>query len=267
MGSLWPRQQPPAQGRHVIGYLWMPLMFLISLMIWVLIPWSTVMKCKIIIMSQSVGTHWLIDSSHPRLIHIKWHSFTSFPLSFFTHLTPSCSPSPHPQVCDTQAEARRDAARVALMNSLVNELPCRRINSQFITQSLQQAATDSAVSVSQSANIQYYTLLQELSLNMTCTVSVKVSIEDACDSSTSIGTYSLLLHSYTGRTMLEFQVKYKAKAYSAKWYFCCSCAHKSCGNCMKDLFTSKDSSFVKYYFPLRDLKLCFYPKLKHYHFT
>ncbi|XP_070689157.1 protein limb expression 1-like [Pempheris klunzingeri] len=80
------------------------------------------------------------------------------------------------KVCDTQAEARRDAARVALMNSLVNELPCRRISPQFITQSLQQAATDSAV-----------------------------SIEDSCDSSTSIGTYSLLLNSYIGRTMLEFQ--------------------------------------------------------------
>ncbi|KAM3611101.1 uncharacterized protein V6R79_013460 [Siganus canaliculatus] len=80
------------------------------------------------------------------------------------------------KVCDTQAEARRDAARVALMNSLVNELPCRRIDTQFITQSLQQAATDSAVSV-----------------------------EDASDSSTSLGTYSLLLHAYRGRTMLEFQ--------------------------------------------------------------
>uniref|UniRef100_A0A665WXG3 Limb and CNS expressed 1 n=1 Tax=Echeneis naucrates TaxID=173247 RepID=A0A665WXG3_ECHNA len=89
------------------------------------------------------------------------------------------APSPGPPyicyVCDTQAEARRDAARVALMNSLVNELPCRRITTRFITQSLQQAAIDS------------------------------VSIEDACDSGTSIGTYSLLLHSYIGRTMLEFQ--------------------------------------------------------------
>uniref|UniRef100_A0A672I5J2 Limb and CNS expressed 1 n=1 Tax=Salarias fasciatus TaxID=181472 RepID=A0A672I5J2_SALFA len=73
--------------------------------------------------------------------------------------------------CDTQAEARRDAARVALMNSVVNKLPCRRISPQFIAQSLQQA----------------------------------VSLEDACDSSTSVGTYSLLLHSYMGRTMLEFQ--------------------------------------------------------------
>ncbi|XP_030593976.1 protein limb expression 1 [Archocentrus centrarchus] len=80
------------------------------------------------------------------------------------------------KVCETQAEARRDAARVALMNSLVNELPCRRIDPEFITHSLRQAARDSAV-----------------------------SIEDACDSSTSIGTYSLLLHSYIGRTMLEFQ--------------------------------------------------------------
>uniref|UniRef100_A0A672YSQ2 Limb and CNS expressed 1 n=1 Tax=Sphaeramia orbicularis TaxID=375764 RepID=A0A672YSQ2_9TELE len=79
------------------------------------------------------------------------------------------------KVCDTQAEARRDAARVALMNSLVNELPCRRITPQFITQSLQQAATDS------------------------------VSIEDASDSGTSIGAYSLLLHSYIGKTMLQFQ--------------------------------------------------------------
>ncbi|XP_047238092.1 protein limb expression 1 homolog [Girardinichthys multiradiatus] len=80
------------------------------------------------------------------------------------------------KVCDTQAEARRDAARVALMNSLVNSLPCRRITAEFITHSLNQAATESAV-----------------------------PMEDACDSSTSIGTYSLLLQSYMGRTMLEFQ--------------------------------------------------------------
>lgn len=65
-----------------------------------------------------------------------------FSLKQFISLRP-----PRPQVCDTQAEARRDAARVALMNSLVNELPCRRISPQFITQSLKQAAADSAVSV------------------------------------------------------------------------------------------------------------------------
>ncbi|XP_024273477.2 protein limb expression 1 homolog [Oncorhynchus tshawytscha] len=78
--------------------------------------------------------------------------------------------------CETQAEARRDAARVALMNSLVNELPSRRITPLFITHSLQEAASASTVSV-----------------------------EDACDPSTSLGAYCLLLQSYTGRTMLEFQ--------------------------------------------------------------
>lgn len=103
------------------------------------------MKCKIIKMEQRVGAQ-LQNLGHQQTV-------TSFPslfvLFFFDILNPSRSSSPHPQVCDTQAEARRDAARVALMNSLVNELPCRRINPQFITQSLQQAATDSAVSVSQ----------------------------------------------------------------------------------------------------------------------
>uniref|UniRef100_A0A3B4BF16 Uncharacterized protein n=1 Tax=Periophthalmus magnuspinnatus TaxID=409849 RepID=A0A3B4BF16_9GOBI len=80
------------------------------------------------------------------------------------------------KACNTQAEARRDAARVALMNSLVNELPCRQITSQFITQSLQQAASDSIM-----------------------------SIEDARNSDTSLGTYSFLLHSYIGKSMLQFQ--------------------------------------------------------------
>ncbi|XP_024131930.1 protein limb expression 1 [Oryzias melastigma] len=80
------------------------------------------------------------------------------------------------KVCDTQAEARRDAARVALMNSLVNELPCRRISPDFIFQSLQQAAKENPV-----------------------------LMKDAHDPNTSIGTYNLLLHSFMGRTMLEFQ--------------------------------------------------------------
>uniref|UniRef100_A0A3B4GU21 Limb and CNS expressed 1 n=1 Tax=Pundamilia nyererei TaxID=303518 RepID=A0A3B4GU21_9CICH len=34
---------------------------------------------------------------------------------------------------------------------------------------------------------------------------IRASNKDACDSGTSIGTYSLLLHSYIGRSMLEFQ--------------------------------------------------------------
>lgn len=120
---------------------------------------------------------------------------------------------PHLQVCDSQAEARRDAARVALMNSLVNELPCRLISPQFISQSLQQAAAHCAVSVS----LWYIRMNMCFSLNLSCTVVFgQVSVEDACNSSTSIGTYSLLLHSYVGRTMLEFQVNHKANVFERK---------------------------------------------------
>lgn len=65
---------------------------------------------------------------------------------------------------------------------------------------------------------------------VTCTViSTQVSIEDACDSSTSIGTYSLLLNSYIGRTMLEFQVKTWSQSLICKCYFFCSYPHKSWG--------------------------------------
>ncbi|XP_022053418.1 protein limb expression 1 isoform X2 [Acanthochromis polyacanthus] len=110
------------------------------------------------------------------ILHNFWEQKQTGPLSGSASGSEGSGGNAAGQVCDTQAEARRDAARVALMNSLVNELPCRRISPQFITQSLQQAARDSAV-----------------------------CLEDACDSSTSIGTYSLLLNSYIGRTMLEFQ--------------------------------------------------------------
>lgn len=36
------------------------------------------------------------------------------------------------QHCATQGEARRSAARVALMNSVLNELPSRRITDEYI---------------------------------------------------------------------------------------------------------------------------------------
>lgn len=120
-------------------------------------------------------------------------------------------PSRSLQVCDSQAEARRDAARVALMNSLVNELPCRCINTQFISQSLQQAATHCAVSATHCSlrgRCGGMPFCSRPSFWSALLSFAKVSIKDACDSSTSLGIYSLLLHSYIGRTMLEFQVKY-----------------------------------------------------------
>uniref|UniRef100_A0A8C5P9T5 Limb and CNS expressed 1 n=1 Tax=Leptobrachium leishanense TaxID=445787 RepID=A0A8C5P9T5_9ANUR len=80
------------------------------------------------------------------------------------------------QCCSSRAEARRDAAKVALINSLFNELPTRKITREFIITSVQEAIT----STSGNAN-------------------------DADDPSTSIGAYNYMLEKNIGKTMLEFQ--------------------------------------------------------------
>lgn len=48
--------------------------------------------------------------------------------------------------CLSRAEARRDAAKVALINSLFNELPSRRITKEFIMESVQEAVASTSVS-------------------------------------------------------------------------------------------------------------------------
>ncbi|XP_055056660.2 protein limb expression 1 homolog [Misgurnus anguillicaudatus] len=78
--------------------------------------------------------------------------------------------------CYSKAEARRDAARIAFMNSTFNELPCRRITPEFISCSVKEAVS-----------------------------TTSGNITDASDPSTSIGAYCLMLELNTGRTMLEFQ--------------------------------------------------------------
>ncbi|XP_018415724.1 PREDICTED: protein limb expression 1 homolog [Nanorana parkeri] len=80
------------------------------------------------------------------------------------------------QYCTSRAEARRDAAKVALINSLYNELPTRRITQEFITKSVQEAVA-----------------------------STSGNIIDADDPSTSIGAYHYMLETNLGKTMLEFQ--------------------------------------------------------------
>lgn len=134
MGSLWLKKQPPAQRRHVFGcFKCFNLAAVFSFDLAALIKHKiTEIELRVCDwfrsgFTQKTSEHFcfkwliLIPFSIPR----SWRSL---------------------QVCDSQAEARRDAARVALMNSLVNELPCRCINAQFISQSLQQAATHCAVS-------------------------------------------------------------------------------------------------------------------------
>ncbi|XP_016090050.1 protein limb expression 1-like isoform X2 [Sinocyclocheilus grahami] len=78
--------------------------------------------------------------------------------------------------CYSKAEARRDAARIALMNSTFNELPCRHITPEFISCSVKEAVS-----------------------------TTSGNIADASDPGTSIGAYCLMLELNTGKTMLEFQ--------------------------------------------------------------
>ncbi|KAL4683711.1 hypothetical protein H8959_021405 [Pygathrix nigripes] len=80
------------------------------------------------------------------------------------------------QCCLSRAEARRDAAKVALINSLFNELPSRRITKEFIIESVQEAVA-----------------------------STSGTLDDADDPSTSVGAYHYMLESNMGKTMLEFQ--------------------------------------------------------------
>ncbi|XP_063820127.1 protein limb expression 1 homolog [Pseudophryne corroboree] len=80
------------------------------------------------------------------------------------------------QCCTSRADARRDAAKVALINSLFNELPTRRITQDFIMKSVQEAVS-----------------------------STSGNVNDADDPSTSIGAYHYMLETNIGKTMLEFQ--------------------------------------------------------------
>lgn len=62
-------------------------------------------------------------------------STTQFPLGAEGSLMGSVSP----QFCPTKAEARRSAAKIALMNSVFNEHPSRRITDEFIEKSVSEA--------------------------------------------------------------------------------------------------------------------------------
>ena len=49
------------------------------------------------------------------------------------------------QVCPTKAEARRSAARIALMNSVFNEQPTRKITQEFIDNAISEASQTHSV--------------------------------------------------------------------------------------------------------------------------
>ncbi|KAG7457587.1 hypothetical protein MATL_G00228720 [Megalops atlanticus] len=80
------------------------------------------------------------------------------------------------QFCPTKAEARRSAAKIALMNSVFNEHPSRRITDDFIEKSVSEALA-----------------------------SFNGNREEADNPSTGIGAFRFMLESNKGKSMLEFQ--------------------------------------------------------------
>ena len=55
-----------------------------------------------------------------------------------------------PQNCPTKAEARRSAAKIALMNSVFNEHPSRKITDEFIEKAVADALQSFQVGISDS---------------------------------------------------------------------------------------------------------------------
>uniref|UniRef100_A0A8C4QGX2 Limb and CNS expressed 1 n=1 Tax=Eptatretus burgeri TaxID=7764 RepID=A0A8C4QGX2_EPTBU len=80
------------------------------------------------------------------------------------------------QYCPTKAEARRSAAKIALMNSVFNEHPSRRITDEFIERSIAEAAA-----------------------------SCEGNVGDADDPNTGLGAFRFMLESSKSKTLLEFQ--------------------------------------------------------------
>eukprot|EP00106_Octopus_bimaculoides_P014386 XP_014781828.1 PREDICTED: LIX1-like protein [Octopus bimaculoides] len=78
--------------------------------------------------------------------------------------------------CSTKAEARRSAAKIALMNSVFNEHPSRKISDDFIEKAVGDALA-----------------------------AFKGKKEDAEDANTGIGAFKFMLEANKSRTMLEFQ--------------------------------------------------------------
>ncbi|EDW28332.1 GL19005 [Drosophila persimilis] len=80
------------------------------------------------------------------------------------------------QNCPTKAEARRSSAKIALMNSVFNEHPSRRISDEFILKAVQDARA-----------------------------SFKTTLQGNEGTESGIEAFRFMLEANKGRTMLEFQ--------------------------------------------------------------
>ncbi|XP_058803630.1 protein limb expression 1 homolog [Phymastichus coffea] len=93
------------------------------------------------------------------------------------------------QNCPTKAEARRSAAKIALMNSVFNEHPSRKITDDFIEKAVTEARASFSKNTVTSNGINNQSQLKD----------------DKEDPNTGIGAFRFMLESNKGRTMLEFQ--------------------------------------------------------------
>ncbi|KOX74294.1 LIX1-like protein [Melipona quadrifasciata] len=90
--------------------------------------------------------------------------------------------------CPTKAEARRSAAKIALMNSVFNEHPARKITDDFIEKAVAEARASFAKPSATSNSNQ-----------------TQGSGDEKEDPNTGIGAFRFMLECNRGRTMLEFQ--------------------------------------------------------------
>ncbi|CAN8010082.1 unnamed protein product, partial [Ixodes pacificus] len=81
------------------------------------------------------------------------------------------------QNCPTKAEARRSAAKIALVNSVFNEHPSRRISDEFVAQAVREARASFGVS----------------------------TVPRYIGQSGGVDAFRFMLEANRGRTMLEFQ--------------------------------------------------------------
>lgn len=94
------------------------------------------------------------------------------------------------QNCSTKAEARRSAAKIALMNSVFNEHPSRKITDDFIGKAVAEARASFAKPSGSHSGV---------------TGQSQVATDEKEDPNTGIGAFRFMLECNRGRTMLEFQ--------------------------------------------------------------
>lgn len=108
------------------------------------------------------------------------------------------------QFCPTKAEARRSAAKIALMNSVFNEHPSRRITDDFIEKSVSEALA--SFNVSPRLHRELPASQSTPSWAQPCGRS-QGNREEADNPNTGIGAFRFMLESNKGKSMLEFQVR------------------------------------------------------------